>query len=165
LVTDGPLDGYLMSLKGRQVKESDRCLEIGPGLGEFIPHLVQNHQFHERPTVIDIADYNRMKMMLEYVSTLGNVNIGLRQKLRTLAQRCDTYLDPSKVNLVNKSLVDALEEHPEYQGLFDIVVDLDGAYLYGKMKSSGSDVREIEKSLVATGGILIPTEPGESFGI
>lgn len=107
-----------------------KYLEVGPGLAEFIPHLVKLQSGTTvKPIAIDPVNYNLIGELLQYASTL-NISQGLVEKIRILTERCNVFLDQSKVELFNMTLGQALDEHPELIGVADVVVEKFGPSAY-----------------------------------
>ncbi len=161
-VTHREVDTYSSELSEIKIKATDKCLEVGSGLAEWIPYILEKIEFDERPTVIELSDYKKMKNMLQYAINL-RIDPKITPELESLVRRCDVYLDPEKVNLINFPFIDAIQNNPELVGKFDVVVDIMGADLYQNMSSYGFYVSGIEKRLLAPDGILISQDPHKTF--
>ena len=100
-------------------------IEIGAGLGEFIPYIIRTG-IKTRPTVIDPANYELMLTMLLYgadEAQTRNLPEKLVARLRTYSERCALIIDRTKVNLINKTLIEAVRDHSELIYSGDVVVD------------------------------------------
>lgn len=162
---DIPCTGICFTVTGRDLKEYERLdnlltinsnlqyVEIGAGLAEFIPNMVQRYSMLHRPIIIDPADYTLMKAMMQHAK---NLDIGERmhERLETLIKRCDVILDPSKVRLINAFLGQAMHKF-DLDGIADVVIDHCGATLYKFTEYAEEDeVREFERRLLKPNGIL-----------
>jgi len=142
-------------------------VEIGAGLGEFIPRLVSefNGDCKNLPIVIDPANYNLMQKMLKEGINQSNkrkVEGDIINRLETLIERCRIFRDSSKVKLINTSLGQALSEYPELKGLADFVIENRGAHYYPQVEfpegEKGQNIKnlgkihELRDSLLKQGG-------------
>ncbi len=173
-----PNGGTPLIITGRDLNEHDQFLrdlcidpslqyvEIGAGLGEFTPSLVDryNGSLEHKPIVIDPADYQVIRELLKYAIDFGFCD-ELNDKFREWIKRCDTILDPNKVTLVNLTLGDALSENTYLNGSSDVVIDHRGPLTYPSTETIhdealGDDVikqrvSNLEKRLAKPGGILL----------
>jgi len=135
-------------------------LEVGAGLGGFIPYLVNEWSqiLTSKPIVIDPADYRLMANMLRYAKQL-NLGVGIGKRLDELIKRAEIIIDPGKVYLVNTRLGEALRSVPELQAIADVVIDLLGPVNYPSSEFHGHDtdiedrILEMEKILLKPNGI------------
>src|SRR3990167_921555 len=96
-------------------------IEVGAGLGEFVPKLI-GAQIDKKPIVIDPAPYGIMQEMLNQV--LPHITIQKHHdRCLKLIERAELMQDQNKVNLINLTLKDALDQHPEIKGVGDVLVD------------------------------------------
>lgn len=95
-ITPGELSFYQTRLMTVTINESTKCLEIGAGLAEWIPYLLENYKLRERPTVIEMADYQKMIEMMRDAILL-KIHPEVTQRLELLIRTCKTYLDTKKV--------------------------------------------------------------------
>lgn len=145
-------------------------VEIGAGLGGFIPHLVSafNNNLTNLPIVIDPANYNLMKKMLNegiYQAKKRGYNENMTHRLETLIGRCKIFTDNSKVNLINTSLKRALSTYPKLKGIADFVIENRGSHYYPQIefpeRENGQDIKnlgkihELRDSLLKQGGKFV----------
>jgi len=102
-------------------------LEVGAGLGEFSPSLVG--RVGKKPIVIDPANYHLLAEMLDDSLQLGSRKV-IRDRIGVLLSRCETILNSEKIILYNKTLGQVIREHPELNGIADVVVDNYGPRCY-----------------------------------
>lgn len=116
-----------------------KYLEIGAGLGGFIPFLALewSQRLESKPIVIDPADYRLMAHMLRYAKEL-RLGADIDKRLDELIQRAEIILDPEKVYLVNMALGEAIRSMPELQSVADVVIDLLGPVNYPWTEISAS---------------------------
>ena len=133
-------------------------LEVGAGLGGFIPFLAieWGQRLVSKPIVIDPADYRLMAHMLRYAKEL-RLGTDIDKRLDELIKRAEIILDPGKVCLVNMKLGEALISTPELQGVSDVVIDLLGPVNYPWTEISGpkSDDRDIENRVLEMEKMLL----------
>lgn len=175
-----PLDNSMMFVTGRSLNEYDervytipisadfQYIEVGAGLGEFIPHIVKTLNCQgKRPIVIDLVNYNLLQDLLSFA-----LNLDLKEQshnnVKTLAERCAIMLDETKVKLVNKKLGDAIQQNPELCGIADFVVDNAGPSLHtstelafnvSRNPSPDYYVYSLETKLLKKNGRLISYSP------
>lgn len=138
-ITARELDCYRPDIASLDINPDCQYLEIGAGLGGFIPHVVEcMRRSSPRPIVIDQADYVLMKEMLQEASMM-DLGQEISERLQVLIQRCDLYLDPSKVRLVNTTLGQAVKQHPDLKEVADVVVQESGANLYPLTEKCAGD--------------------------
>ncbi|MDP3990553.1 MAG: hypothetical protein Q8Q01_05105 [archaeon] len=133
-------------------------IEIGAGLGEFIPKLV-DAQVKKRPIIIDPAPYETMQEMLEYI--LPEIEIEAHyERCLELVKRAKLMQDSKKVNLINLTLKDALDQHPEIREVGDILVDNYGGVIWSTTESGNKleDIFFLEGLLLREGGLLYTQE-------
>ncbi|HLD79426.1 MAG TPA: hypothetical protein VJA18_02605 [Candidatus Nanoarchaeia archaeon] len=123
-------------------------VEVGAGLGEFIPAVVQKNP-KEKPIVIDPADYRLMLDMLQFAELLPLAE-QTKQKLRIYQERCKTILNPHKVRLVSSQLENVFDLNPELEGVADVVVDHFGALFYNYRQRPG--LEDLERRLLKANG-------------
>ena len=178
-VTSRDLGDYIkaFAVLAKPLVNNHRYIEVGAGLGGFIPHIAKHTR--QPPTVIDGADYQRIHDMLSYAVNpqqyerlLGHAHPGIKTlfqettkpRIRTLMRRCETLLNPDKVNLINLPLSKALRYFPGIVASGDVVIDLYGAVEYprcdhgipaGTHQEEHSRVLELEERLVAPGGFFL----------
>ena len=127
IITSRDVEKYL-NLPSMNINPLLQYLEVGAGLGEFTPLVVRNNPIN-KPIVIDPANY---PLMLDLLRSAYKKNLKreLKERIGVLQERCETLLNPHKVNLINLTLEQALEQHPELNGIADVVVDNFGAIHY-----------------------------------
>ncbi|MEK6900098.1 MAG: hypothetical protein AABX05_03155 [Nanoarchaeota archaeon] len=133
--------GRYLNLPSMNINPSLQYLEVGAGLGEFTPLVVRSNPRH-RPIVIDPANYPLMLKMLKSAYN-RDLKEELKERIRILQERCEIILNPAKVNLINLTLEEALAQHPELEGIADVVVDNFGAIHYS------SETKERRKQSIA----------------
>jgi len=125
-------------------------LEVGAGLGEFVPYIVRSlsSSLIHRPIVIDPVDYALIIELLECVISLG-LDGNDTNTARELIERVKIITDPTKVNLYNLTIEDAFGGHPElFDGCADLVVDLMGARQYPSNPFGREHVKYLEERLL-----------------
>ena len=136
-------------------------VEVGAGLGEFIPKLARNHK--GRLTVIDPFDYVIAQAMLDFAKGLELAD-WQRLYVEELLERSGVYLDPNRVQLISQPLSGAPEKEPSLIGSADLVVDFYGPMHYSRITVSGnslvSPVKDLERRLLKPSGILVAKRAG-----
>ncbi|MEK6900097.1 MAG: hypothetical protein AABX05_03150 [Nanoarchaeota archaeon] len=154
LITGRKISSYDQKVRELQIDPSLQYLEIGAGMGELTPHIVK-HQPLKKPIVIDPANYLLMMDMLKFAYQL-HIDKQLKEKISILHKRCRVITDPDKVNLINGPLEEALSQHPELEGIADVVIDNYGAVLYsGLWASQHQQTITLEKKLLKSDGVHI----------
>lgn len=133
LVTDRDLKNYDPDIKGFKINPDLLYLEVGPGLGEFIPRLVKEYKLKQKIIAIEPSDFNIMRKMLTYAKSLP-LKEKIKDRLDILIERCDIILDPSKVILINRTLNEAAESNTHIIGTADVLVDNFSATYYSKYR-------------------------------
>lgn len=145
-------------------------LEIGAGLGEFIPYLIESlkGKLTKKPIIIDFADHFLMLDMLWEARKLGLGSLR-NDRLETLINRATIVLDKDRVSFINLRLGQALQLHPELETSADVIVDQCGAILYilnERQTLEGVDtldlgeaIKQLERRLLKKGGMLIIDPP------
>jgi len=129
-------------------------IEVGAGLGELIPKLI-GAQIDKRPIVIDPAPYGIMQEMLEYILQLVEIQTHHERCLK-LIERAKLMQDQDKVNLINLTLKDALDQHPEIKGIGNILIDNYGGVTgsTSKIGNRPDDILNLEAQLLKEKGRL-----------
>ena len=131
-------------------------VEVGAGLGECVPSLCQSALTY-RPIVIDPAPY--MIMMELFHAARKYVSDDDRSLLEEITRRCGVILDPSKVELINEPLDQAVKEHPELLGSADVVIDNYGATQWGFVRGQYYEtVLNAEMGLLKDNGLWLNGE-------
>jgi hypothetical protein len=95
-----------------------QVVEMGPGLGEFIPLLTEVAKI--KPIAIDPVNYNNLLELMEYArSRVPEIIVG---ELDIFKQRAEIYLDSTKVWLVNTTLEEAVKDKRLFE-IADVFVD------------------------------------------
>ncbi|MBI2659178.1 hypothetical protein HYX05_03730 [Candidatus Woesearchaeota archaeon] len=155
------------------INPSFQYVEIGAGLGEFTPHLVKTTPHAPKPIVVDPANYWLMKDVLDYARSL-NLSARINKLAEILSKRAAVISDPSKVMLINMTLMEAFEAHPSLEGIADVVIDHGGAYSWceetEKQASEIGDkihtaIQDLERRLAKPSGkvICLPPPPLYSY--
>ncbi|MBS3158088.1 hypothetical protein J4206_02255 [Candidatus Woesearchaeota archaeon] len=136
-------------------------IEIGAGLGGFIPAVVNSQQgYGPKPIVIDPCDYHSLYEMMNRALHL-DISDQMRSRLDFHIERCKVYLSDNVV-LLNMWLGDAIRR-PDLVGIADIVVDNLAALLYGDphtgfdngFEAGRQQVEDWEKLMLKENGLLI----------
>lgn len=159
VITGRDMDEYVPSIKRLPINSKYQYLEIGAGLGELVPHLVKSGYGIKRPIIIDPVNYDLILSMLLYASKKGfdDYRTG---RINTFIERAEIILNPAKVILINTTLGDSLDKHPDLAGIGDVVIDHYGPNYYEdtEPKKSGDNlihIRSLEKRLCKEGGLMI----------
>lgn len=142
---------------------SQVVVEVGAGLGGFIPTLAQSHRGHL--IVIDPFDYTVAQEMLKFAKGLELAD-WQRSHVEDLLERSGVYLDSNRVQLVPYRLSEVLEVKPSLIGSADIVVDYYGSLHYsraerlGELRITESAVINLERRLLKPSGILVAKRMG-----
>jgi len=162
------IDGY-MCVTGRDLEEyhppinkliinpRHQYVEVGAGLGEFTPKVVEmrGNSSDPKPIVIDPLDYELVHGLLDYAhKTFSKRWPVIGKTLKGFIDHCETITDPKKVNLINLPLEEALKRHPMLYGIADVVVDNYGLAHYA-VDSDKDAILKQEKALLKPGGILL----------
>ncbi|GEM_PF-5542549 len=121
MVTGRDLKHYHSQIRDLAFDPSKVYLEIGAGLGEFIPRVVEQNPVH-RPIVIDPVNYVLLSEMLQCAQSffLGEK---AQQRLQIYQERCRTVLNQEKVHLISNTLEDAIVNYPKLKKSVDVAVD------------------------------------------
>lgn len=134
--------------------------DVGCGLSGFIPFAAR----YSKPLAIDFCNYRKMQELLRHSLAL-RLPRQLKRHARELLKRCAIYLNPYKVQLVNKKLGTALKENPELIGSVDVVVDNFGpSYYQGTERpchrtSPAAEIESLERRLLKPTGTLCVSWP------
>ncbi len=109
-----------------------KCIEIGAGLGGLVLELAQKNV--GKITVIDPLDYNQTRAMLLHAQAYAS-DQQVCMRISTLLERCRIMHDKRRVRLINTTLGNALETHPELLSSADFVIDNFGAVYYVNTES------------------------------
>lgn len=129
-------------------------VEIGPGLGGFIPYVVSKlvGTGAPLPIAIDPVNYFLLGEMLSFAKT----DLGLWQealdRIDVFLERQRCMIDPSEVRLINQTLEQAFEAHPELDGIADIAIDHFGPFFHSHTESF--EVIYLERRLLKMQGKL-----------
>lgn len=167
LVTGRRIQDYERPIREMPLFPNRQYVEVGAGLGEFVPHLLRTvKDLAHKPIVIDPADYSLMHDMLSEAAESSDIDPITRNKLYVMRDRARTILDRSRVRLVNKTLLRALDEDPDLKGCADVVIDNFGASIYPNSEwpvseeyfvANGFFLGEMEKQLLRPGGLHFNT--------
>lgn len=101
-----------------------QVVEVGPGLSEFLPWLVETRggEPNLKPIAIDPVDY---QLVVRGLQTLVQLNITevARETILEFIHRAEVINDPTKVTLINTNLEEALKHLPVLTGIADVVVE------------------------------------------
>ena len=143
---------YLEPIVRRKV-QGRMFIEVGAGLGEFAYRMAPGI------IVIDPAKYDLMLEMLEDIKP--DVKLRDKKRYNTMVKRCQTILDPTKVQLIPTTVEEAVETRSDLHGIADIVVDNLGALEWSRTvgfmngeSPSFADVVNFEIKLLKPTGVL-----------
>lgn len=156
IITGRNLEEYNKYLRNLKINPLLQYVEIGSGLGEFIPSIVKRYDgsLGHKPIIVDPAKYSIMEEMLKYAIDSGFCE-GLNDKFSKWIERCETILDINKIILINSKLEKALVKHPWLNQVADVVIDHRGALAYPAIGESEENVLNLEKKLLKSGGLLV----------
>jgi hypothetical protein len=162
-ITARDIGHYQRSYPAMPIRANMQYAEVGPGLGELIPHLVQSQriQLEQIPIAIDPADYGLIQHLAEAaLDQAHKVQLSNRslERLSIVLNRCEVMRDASRVQLVNTTVARALNKYPDLAGAADIVVDHYGAELYPHTEDSDIEqgrgkVRSARHALLKSDGL------------
>lgn len=121
LVTGRDITDYHPEIRDLEINPSLLYVEVGAGLGGFIPNIIQKTML-QKPIVIDPVDYTLLLEMLEFAETLP-LEGKLKERVKVHQERCKIILNSDKVRLINLKLEEAFNQHPELEGIADVVID------------------------------------------
>ncbi len=142
LVTDRSMREYHGPFHEMPRNKDFQYVDVGAGLGGFIPYLVNDLGVSKKPIVIDPCDYAHMREMLTTARQLVQ-GTDLQYRIDLLLHRSEIYLDSSRVVLVQEPVRDAIRNHPELIGITDVVLDH-----WATGRYSHKDMRETDKQLL-----------------
>ncbi len=150
-ITARDFQEYDPDIRNHMVYPAYQYIDVGAGLGEFIPRLVKTFEskLENLPLIIDPANYDAMQGLLDFSLTL-DTGIRMKEKLSRLNERCRLITDPRIIRLINLTLEEALKQHNEILGIADIVIDNAGASQYTDFKYAW----QLEKKLLKPTGFL-----------
>ena len=162
-VTGRPLREYDPDIRELEIDPSLLYIDVGAGLGVFIPHVVRcsKGQAKVRPIAIDPVNYELMQRMLVYAGIL-DVGDQMKEHLKILIDRCEIMLDSTKVQLIKSTLEQSLNSNSHLQGVADVVIDNAGANHYAR--EDHEHIWKLEKQLLKPNGRLF-SEVVKSSGI
>lgn len=139
----------------KKPKKNLQYIEIGAGLGEFVPKITKENNLNYKPMIIDPANYNLLGDMLIYFQNKFQCNKH-EEELSELIERCDIISDSSKVILFNKTLSQTLKYHQNLSEKGDIVIDNYGPSFWEGMEKNLNlnQVDKLELKLVRPNGSL-----------
>ena len=135
-------DSYEKYVDLECLRNNQRIIEVGPGLGEFIPLLVGENgpTLDHKPVIIDPVDYWTLQRHLQKTLTqFGSHPIvePLRERLKILLERCEVYLS-DRVVRYRETLGNALRKHGHIAGSADVVISLYGPLSHWDTETGGS---------------------------
>ena len=146
-VTGRNIEDYDSDIRDLMINPELQYIEVGAGMGEFIPLVTMSNPKH-LPIVIDPINYETIKGLLQYSLTFNLKD--MQKRVKKLLDNCNIITNPKKVRLINTTLDYAILDE-ENLGIADIVVDNVGASHYGDYKK----VWELERKLLNPSGKLI----------
>ena len=156
-ITGRNIQEYDADIRNHIINPSYQYVEVGAGLGEFTPRLMETFgdEINNRPIIIDPANYDALNGLLDFALTL-NLGDGMRDMLNSFNRRCKLIKNPQLVTLINLTLEEALETHFEILGIADVVVDNMGASHYNY--TNYNSALQLEKKLLKPTGLLFSKE-------
>src|SRR3989338_1768283 len=150
-VTARNVSEYENNIRELMINPFFQYAEVGAGLGEFIPNLVDNYKIKHLPIIIDPVDYELMGNMLGYELNL-KFSDRVNKNLLKLFERCKIIRDQNKVRLINEDLVTAIKSHLDIHNIADIVIDNFGATHY---MTNYRQCLDYERKLLKPNGYLL----------
>ncbi|MBR9683818.1 hypothetical protein GOV03_04740 [Candidatus Woesearchaeota archaeon] len=149
-VTARDLPDYSLEVQNLEIEPYKQYLEIGSGLGEFMPDLVkQLAPDSPKPIVIDYVDYHLLMGMIDYSKNLS-LSKEINKRCEVLIDRASTILNPKKVTLITSPVEHFLLDEENF-GIADVIMDHFAASLYSHEKSLNERIKKILK----TNGVFI----------
>jgi hypothetical protein len=152
---------YTKEISDLAVEESQQVVEVGAGLGEFIPSVAIRYPHIPKPILIDPADYEAIREILLYskkthqgIFNRGN-KFDIGSIINSWLDRIEIILDPNKVRLINTTLDEALRTDPLLRGSADILVDFKAIRTYYR---NCEQQQKYLKSLLKENGKLLPPD-------
>ncbi|MBI5072886.1 hypothetical protein HZA99_03640 [Candidatus Woesearchaeota archaeon] len=141
LVTDRSMREYHGLFHEMPRDREFQYVDVGAGLGGFIPYLIEDLGVTKRPIVIDPCDYTQMREMLITAKQLVE-GTGLQYRIDLLLHRSEIYLDSSRVVLIQEPVRDAVQNHSEIAGIADVVLDhwATGRYCHKDMRDADTQI-------------------------
>ena len=131
------IDRYKETFPDLVFDETHSYIELGAGLGGFVPYLVNKLQVKQKPVVVDVVDYFRMREIFLYVM-MQKVDDVFKSQAAEFVRLCDIYLS-DKIELHNVSIADI-----DLLGRkFDCCVDLCGCSMYNEKFKSTKGVEKL----------------------
>ncbi|MDO8661073.1 MAG: hypothetical protein Q7K43_04235 [Candidatus Woesearchaeota archaeon] len=138
-----------LELNPEQILPGNTLIEVGAGLGGMVSKALERNAF---VTVIDPANYELMQDMLAHAIEQPRVS-SIMKRIQIVKERCELALS-DRVRLLNKPLLEVLEQNPELCGTADIVVDHMAAVFYARKLGCVSQVLAAEQALLKPEGTL-----------
>ena len=156
LITARSINQYPKDINSFLSKPNLQYIEVGCGLGEFLPLIIQKKkQTSSLPIAIDPANYELMRDMLKYALTLNETKV-INSNIDVLIDRINLFLDVRSIILLNKPLENIIDNHPKLIHFADGVVDNFGPHLYQtKFKNLTTRIECLEMRLLKHNGKLI----------
>lgn len=132
------------------VMDGKNFVEVGGGLSEFTPHQSRIlGGTGRRPLLIDPLPYETAKQLLESALLYAKMNrqpfAGEIDRIQHMLDNCRIITDPTKVDLLNCTLGEAIQHYPTIHGSADAVIDLFGPCEYPYTESAQGQETVIEK--------------------
>ena len=108
------------------INPENQYIEIGAGLGGFVPWMVANHKMKHKPIVIEQLNYDAAEVLLHIgrdVAQHKGYDKNLLDRIEKFIQRADTYTYSNDINLITLPLGWALNTFPQLKGSADVVID------------------------------------------
>ena len=144
-ITGRTLEEYDEDVRNIPFDQNAQYMEIGAGLGGFIPSLIDRlgDSLNKKPIVVDQANYELMLQMLkrgQEVISAENYSQNALDNLRSFIERAEFYNSSDKIDLINLPFGMALRTFPDLIGKVDYLVDHRGSRLYPQIENSMDSV-------------------------
>ena len=153
-VTCRDLRDYDREIKEHKINPNFKYVEIGAGLGEFIPNLIDRYgsKLKYKPIVIDPINYSLIRDIINFTLSL-DLTKKVSGRLKIILMRCLIILDNNKVILINIDLEQAVKSK-KILNIADVLIDMAGAAHYMK---NYKYAWKLERRILKPNGILLAT--------
>lgn len=168
LVTGRDYSEYPREVRNLELNPDKQYIEVGAGLGGFMPELVNRlkGELTRKPIVIDLVNYRLVGELfdrgIEEARNRG-YHSTIIDRLETLKGRANFYLNSQEIRLINLSLGNAIRTFPELVGCGDIVVDNIATEQYPHVEFELSDTETRQMGIARANKRCLTTTFGDSF--
>ncbi|MBU0458367.1 hypothetical protein KJ652_07465 [Patescibacteria group bacterium] len=130
-VTGRDITAYLDRIPLEELNCDQQIIEVGAGISELLPSIVNNlgDQMPNKPIVIDPINYDHaLAILTEACTTYRNDSIVgvLIDRIEEFRRRCEIFMS-DKIDHLRMTLRDAVDSmHPKVFGRADVVIELFG---------------------------------------